>query len=194
MRYLGRIVRLQLQPSSLKRLEADRKIYDPTPLRVVNELTLTLTGACARMSDGSFVIDVHNSAHPQSRNNEGTNPISLLFTSHYARMRQQFGSHLVTGCAGESILIDASDLVSLEDVAAGVVIETQSGRVILGSVIVATPCAPFSHFALRRGEAAADVLKSALQFLDHGTRGFYCQLSSRGAATIAVGDAVFAAG
>lgn len=194
MRSLGRIVRLQLQPSSLKRSEADRKIYDPTPLKVVNELTLTTTGACARMNDGSFVIDVHNAAHPQSRNNEGSNPISLLFTSHYARMQQQFGPHVVTGCAGESILVDTSDWVSLDDVAGGVVIETQSGRVLLGSVIVATPCVPFSHFALRRHEAPADVLKSTLQFLDHGTRGFYCQLSSRGAATIALGDAVFAAG
>jgi hypothetical protein len=190
MKPLGQIVRLQIQRGCLKRVEAGRKIYDPAPLLEVAELVLTKSGACARLADGSFIIDVHNPAHPTSRNNKGLNPLSFLFTSHYTRMRQRFGEQFVTGCAGESILIETAETVSLSDVAAGVVIQTKQGLVTLGNVIVAEPCASFSEFALRHAGAAGDELKPTMQFLGEGTRGYYCQLASDSPATIALGDTV----
>jgi hypothetical protein len=84
---LGRIVALQVQRSALKRIEQGRKLYDPAPLLAVTELILTCTGACARTTDGSMILDVHNAAHPATRNDRGVNPLSFLFTSHYALMR-----------------------------------------------------------------------------------------------------------
>jgi len=58
-----------------------------------------------------------------------------------------------------------------------VLIQTQDGQQIqLTQVCVAEPCAPFSTFALNLDtRPPAELLKAALQFLDGGTRGFYCQ-------------------
>jgi hypothetical protein len=192
MKLLGRIARLQLQRSSLKRIEDGRKVYDPAPLLAVAELILTRSGACARLADGSMMVDVHNAAHPATRNDRGVNPLSLLFTSHYARMQERFGPHLRTGCAGESILVETDEVVPLADVVAGVTVQTTNGPVVLGQVIVAAPCAPFSVYALQHPGASTAALKATLQFLDHGTRGFYCQFTGDAPATIAVGDCVYA--
>jgi hypothetical protein len=192
MKLLGKIVRLQIQRSSLKLLEDGLKVYNPAPLLSVDELTLTKTGASARAADGSFVIDVHNSAHPYTKNG-GPNGISVLFTSHYREMRTRFGKHMATGCAGENILVETQEVVPLEQVAAGIVFETKTGPVTLGSVIVATPCKPFSTFALGSGrDPAIAELKLALQFLDRGMRGYYCALASEAPATLTLGTQVFA--
>ena len=192
MKPLGQIVRLQVQRGCLKRMEGGRKIYDPSPILAVTQLTLTKSGACARLDDGSYLIDVHNAAHPTTRNNKGVNPLSFVFTSHYDRMRQHFGDHLVSGCAGESILVETSAIVSLADVAGGVVIQTKQGPVTLGSVVVAEPCTSFSEFALQRPSAPTEQLKPALQFLGEGTRGYHCQFGGESPATIDVGDMLFA--
>lgn len=76
--------------------------------------------------------------------------------------------------------------------AGGLKIETRDGPIALDSVIVAAPCAPFSTYALRQPDAPPAALKATLQFLDHGTRGFYCQFSGETPATIALGDRVYA--
>ena len=191
MKLLGRIVRLQIQRSSLKLVEGDRKVYDPAPLLSVGELTLTKTGASTRAADGSFVIDVHNSAHPYTKNG-GPNTLSVLFTSHYREMKGRFGEHLVTGCAGENILVETQEVITLEQVAGGIVLETKGGRVVLGEVVVAAPCKSFSGFAIGSPDPATPELKEALQFLDRGMLGFYCTLSSEAPATVELGAEVFA--
>ncbi len=191
MRLLGKIVRLQIQPASLKQGEGDLRTYNPESLIAVQELTLNRTGACARASDGSVTIDVHNSKHPQTKNG-GHNALSFVFTSHYAAMQTRFGGHLPIGSAGESILIETEEVISLDQVARGVVIETKDGRVVLGNVIVARPCSPFSRFAIGKAAAAAAEVKAALQFLDQGMRGYYCELAGESPATVALGDPVFA--
>jgi len=193
MNLLGKIIRLQIQRGSLKRDDAGRRVYDPAPLLAVDALTLTRTGACAHTADGSFTLDVHNSAHPHTKFS-GANPLSFGFTSHYAVMRSRFGEHLTTGCAGENILIETDVTVSLADVSSGVFIETPHGRIALESVIVARPCRPFSTYALAKTDPSTPELKAALQFLDDGTRGFYCALASTSPATVTLGDQVFSVG
>ena len=42
---LGKIVRLQIQRSPLKTGEKPNRVYDPSPILAVNELTLTPLGA-----------------------------------------------------------------------------------------------------------------------------------------------------
>lgn len=193
MRFLGQIVRLQIQRDRLKGDVDGRKLYDPSPVVPVGELTLTALGACARAPDGSYLVDVHNPAHPRTRNNQGVNPLSFLFTAHYSAMRERFGGHLAQGCAGENILIETADRVSLDDVREGLVVETRDGPVALAGVRVAAPCKAFSAFAMRAPAAGPEELKPALQFLDHGMRGFYCRYSAETPAVLRVGDRVFAA-
>jgi hypothetical protein len=125
------------------------------------------------------------------RSSKGRNDLSIGFTAHYAAMRGHFGPHLSDGIAGENILVAIDRPVTLDELAAGVVIETAGGRVRLGGLRVALPCSPFSKFAARSAEP--ETVKSTLQFLDKGMRGFYCAYEGADQATIAVGDAVWAA-
>jgi len=188
---LGRIVRLQIQRSSLKLGEKPHRVYDPAPLRAVDALTLTRDGALARADDGSMVLDIHHAAHPATRNNGGANDLSVGFTGHYDAMRARFGPHLLDGLAGESILVAATGQVPLAAVAGGLVVRraASGAQVALDEVRVALPCVEFSRYALR-SEGAEDV-KAALQFLDGGLRGFYCTYAGE-PITIDVGDELLA--
>jgi hypothetical protein len=194
MQLLGKIVRLQIQRAPLKVGEKPNRRYDPTPILPVDELTLTPQGGLARLPDGATLIDVHNTAHPQTRNNDNVNSLSIGFTAHYAEMRVRFGERVTLGCAGENILVETDRRIELDDVARGLVIQTANGvQVALTNVMVAAPCKPFTGYALGRTVDAA-TLKESLQFLDAGMRGFYVALAQNEPVTIAVGAQVFAAG
>ena len=190
LRPLGKIVRLQIQRSPLKIGEKPNRVYDPSPILAVNELTLTPQGAVARAFDGAPLLDVHHAAHPQARNVEGVNALSVGFTSHYAAIRAQYGDHVTDGCAGENILIETERIMKLEDIAGGLAIQPAGAAspVWLRVNQVAAPCRPFSGFVTHVVEAV--VVKETLQFLDDGLRGFYCALAQAQPATIAVGDHV----
>jgi hypothetical protein len=192
LRSLGRVVRLQIQQSKLKLGEKPNRYYDPAPLLAVDELTLTPEGALARSADGGSLIDVHHAAHPETRNLDRTNDLSVGFTTHYAAMRERYGLHLVDGCAGENILVETTSQVRLADLAGGLFIQPASGGlpVRLRVLRVAPPCREFSGYASRGSEPEA--IKQALQFLDNGLRGFYCVLLNPVPVTVNVGDLVLA--
>lgn len=193
LRPLGRVVRLQIQRSNLKLGEKPNRYYDPAPILAVDELTLTPQGALARLADGGVLMDIHHAAHPNTRNRDRTNDVSVGFTPHYAAMRQRFGPYLVDGCAGENILIETAALarITLAHLAGGLVIRPvgREGAVALRVLGVDPPCREFSGYATR--DTAPESIKQALQFLDDGLRGFYCSLASPGSMTINVGDEVF---
>jgi len=192
LRPIGKIVRLQLQRSTLSLGEKPNRYYDPSPLMAVSELTLTPQGALARLPEGD-VFDVHNANHPNSKNADGENDLSVNFTSHYAAIRERFGNgdHLYNGCGGENILVAGEGRLPLEAVAPGIAIRSaKTGDLIwLRGVVVAHPCQPFSKYASHATEPEA--IKQALQFLDDGRRGFYCALAETQITTVAVGDEVF---
>lgn len=167
-------------------------MYDPAPLLSVESLRLTREGALGLPADGSVVVDVHHAGHRETRNSEGVNDLSVGFTGHYAAMRAEYGPHLVDGCAGENILVEAEGEVPLARVARGMVIRGAEGRAapILG-VRVALPCVEFSGFASRSTEPGT--IKRALQFLDAGRRGFYCRYEGDEEAVVRVGDEVWMA-
>ena len=171
---LGRVVRLQVQSASLKRGERPNRFYDPAPLRAVRELRLTPRGAAGVTEGGETVLDVHHRDHPASTHEPGRE-VSFGFTSHYGRMRAQYGPGLAVGCAGENILLESERVWRLHDFASG--LELQSAAtgafVRLDAVIVADPCVEFSRYALGQPKAAPPDLKPVLQFLGEGTRG-YC--------------------
>ena len=193
MELIGPIVRLQVQPTSLKVEERPRR-YDPSPLRAVPALRLEPAGVTGLDEDGDPVGDVHHRDHPASKHREGSNGLSVGFTSHYDAMRARFGSHLGDGLAGENILVATERRFTEDDLAAGLVIETTNGEPVhLVHVVVATPCVEFARFALRfPPDARPDrTVSDAIAFLDAGVRGYYA--TPRSTAVIRVGDRVFLA-
>ncbi|MGH2668311.1 MAG: MOSC domain-containing protein, partial [bacterium] len=146
----------------------------------------------------AWIVDVHHRAHPATKNEDGMHGVSVGFTSHYAAMRERFGKRITVGCAGENIIADTGRLVALEELQDGdgggggggggvltVVGRDGTEKVRLRVLQVAHPCRPFTGFALG-SRVDAEVLKSHLQFLDGGMRGFYCV--AEGTGVVEVGD------
>jgi hypothetical protein len=193
MKLLGEIAQLQIQRQSLTIGSGPTRYFDPAALLVVEEMFLTPGGACAPAPDGSCIVDVHHTAHPFSRS-RGENTLCIGFSRHYDAMRVRFGEAFTFGCAAENIIIAGpASRVALSDLAAGIVIETAQGPATLTRVEVAAPCVPFSKYALHDPDPSTEAIKSALQFIDHGVRGFYCTFTGPKTATIRRGAKVFAA-
>jgi hypothetical protein len=189
---IGKIVRLQVQESSLKVGDKPRR-YDPAPLRSVPSISLSPAGVIGLAENGESIVDVHHREHPTSKNRGGENGISLGFTAHYREMRRRFGQHLADGIAGENILIETDQQFPGEELANGVVIEGTAGTWLeLRPVIVAAPCVEFSRYALRFPDDARPdaTVTEALRFLDAGLRGFYTTYSGE-PAVVEVGARVF---
>jgi hypothetical protein len=195
MHEIGRIKLLQVQRSALKVKDHAYACYDPTPLLTIENLLLSPDGVIGVTADGKRVIDVHHIGHPASRNHKGVNGVSIGFTTHYEAMRSKFGDHLVDGCAGENILVEADDILGLADLGKRLAIQTQkTGELIyLTCLKVAAPCVEFSQFAASHGMALpANQLKETLQFLDAGKRGFYATVVGQDSEMmIQAGDKVF---
>lgn len=191
---LGRIIRLQVQQNSLKTGQKPFQTYTPDPhLTSVRALRLDANGVVGIDEHGTLLADVHNATHPQTKF-RGENGISIGFTSHYAAIRERFGDHLTDGIAGESMLVDCAEPVSLEMIGKGIVIMSDRGAVEIGPWVVMHPCAPFSKFCLRMsGETKPDRrVTETLQFLDNGMRGFSAVYpADAGVAEIRVGDTVW---
>ena len=204
LRFIGAVARLQIQRSSLKVGQKPHRVYDTAPLLSVERMSASPDGAIALLPDGQEIVDVHHRQHPNSQY-AGVNGLSIGFTSHYARMRARFGDHLFDGCAGENILIDTGEPPDLSDVQRGVVIRCASigADLWLGDIQIALPCLEFSRYSLGvppievfgglpHAERESAEVKSALQFLEHGTRGFYATPANPGApVVVSLGDRVY---
>jgi hypothetical protein len=186
---IGRLVRLQIQRSSLKTGAKPDRIYDPAPLLSVEQIWVSPDGVLGRGPEGSWVVDVHHRSHPQTKNDDGLHGISVGFTGHYAAMRDRFGARIVPGCAGENLLVDTAGRLTLEQIAGGLAVLAPDGteRLRLDVLQVAHPCRPFTGWALGT-RVEPEALKGHLQFLDDGTRGFYCRAT--GPAIVRVGDSL----
>lgn len=195
MQLLGPITRLQIQTAALKTGVKPHERYDPGALLVVETLTLTSAGAEARGPHGEPVLDVHHLRHPQTRQYQGENALSLGFTAHYAAMRARFGAVVAPGCAGENLIVETAQPVTPAQVQGGVFLQTK-GRpepARLAQIQVAAPCRPFTRYLLGAEPAEGEDLKAALQFLGDGRRGFYAALAEAGPVPVALGDLVFVA-
>ena len=189
---LGPIVRLQVQPTSLKIGEGKDQFFDPAGIQPVDVLELDDGGVRGWKGETRFA-DVHHRDHPATKLRGTLNSISFGFTGHYREMRERFGDHLTNGIAGENILIDSPVHWSLDDLGQGVVIARANGStVILGEVIVADPCAPFTRWSLRfpAGTTPDRTVTEGLQFLSNGMRGYYCRYVGK-PVQIEIGDMVF---
>ncbi|MGH7675085.1 MAG: MOSC domain-containing protein [Gemmatimonadales bacterium] len=186
MHVLGPITRLQIQRAELK-TSVQPKVYDPTPLLVVERLKVTPDGCLGQAPDGSWLVDIHHRAHPATRNEDGGHGVSVGFTGHYRAMRERLGERIVPGCAGENLIVDSDGVVTPAQLGAELAIIGADGGVVVSLRVLqpAQPCRPFTGWALGR-EVAAETLKAALQFLDGGMRGYYCGAEESG--VVSLGD------
>ena len=183
---IGRVLRLQVQRSSLKVGPREARGYDPEPILPVPALRVGPDGVLGLVDGSKPIVDLHNRQHPTSKNRDA-NGVSVGFTSHYLAMRARFGAHLVDGIAGENILVETERDYRQDDLRGTLLI----GRTRLGELQSAEPCEPFSRFALA-GQLDGPTdrrLVEALRFLRHGTRGYYatCPLE----AVVRVGELVY---
>ena len=195
MRRLGIITRLQVQVESIKTGKKPNERYTPEEhLQTVEALRLNADGVQGVARDGSILPDVHNRSHPRSKY-RGNNGVSLCFTSHYDSMRDRFGDHLTDGIAAESILVECSDLIPLEDIQRGIVIKGDDREISIGPWEVAHPCAPFARYCLQLPDDAKPDkrITDTLQFLEDGQRGYLAVYPEDAEAVeIRLGDTVYA--
>lgn len=189
MELIGIVKHVQIQRSPLK--IGSPRVYSTAPIKLVDALRLTPRGGIGLMDDGTEIIDVHHVDHRESRNRGNANGISVNFTGHYDQMRARFGSHLVDGCAGESILVESSRIWTLAELGERLAVEHRhNGAIIfLDDLLDAPPCIEFSRFA--SSEQAPEIIKTTLQFLDNGMRGFYATVNSHAGSVVRAGDKLY---
>ena len=195
IRDLGRVKLVQVQPCGLIVDTPSGSYYDVSRRVEVEKLFITSLGIEADTPGGEHVLDIHHINHP-GKAYDNDDLVSIGFTSHYEAMRVRFGDHMVDGAAGENIVIDFEKAVWLDDLGRGLIIENiETGdRARFDVRRFAAPCSDFSHFAAdhQHEKLPADELKSILQFLNYGRRGFLLILSDgQDKATVQAGDRVF---
>lgn len=195
LRELGKVKLVQLQPTGLIIQTPTGEYYDPSRRVEVEKLHITTEGIEAVTPAGEHVLDIHHLAHPdKAYGNDDL--VCIGFTSHYAAMRTRFGEHMIDGVAGENIIIEYDQEIWPEDLGQGIVIENQEtgSLAFLDLVRFAAPCDEFSHFVAQSQDERlpTNELKSTLQFLGNGRRGYLFVISEgQDAITVKPGDKVF---
>jgi hypothetical protein len=189
MHPIGTIALLQVQRSRLKTGDKPQRVYDPAPILRVNQLAVGPDGVFGLGPGQGWIVDIHHRAHPDSRNLDGHNGVSIGFTTHYGAMSDRFGSRIELGCAGENIIVETTRRFAIADIETGVTILAPDGseRLRLSVLDVAHPCRPFTGWALG-SKVDSEVFKAHLQFLDGGMRGFLLGGDANG--IVSVGDRV----
>jgi MOSC domain-containing protein YiiM len=195
IRELGHVKLVQLQPSGLIIQTPNGEYYDPSRRLVVDRLFVTPQGIEALTPSGERVLDIHHMAHPgKAYGNDDL--VCIGFTSHYTAMRARFGEHMVEGIAGENIIIEYDREIWPEDLGQQIGIENQeTGRMTVFNLVrYAAPCEEFSHFVAQSQDKRlpASRLKSTLQFLGNGRRGYLLVLKEgQEGVHVRPGDRVF---
>ena len=183
---LGAVALLQVHGDQVKR----RQGYDPAPLIQVDEASVDHHGMLGWTGD-AWVVDKHHQAWPEPGPRR---PLSIGFTSHYAKMRNRYWD-IALGAAGENIVIAADGVVALDDLGEKLIVRSKWSEVVLLPVKVAKPCLQFSSYMRRMREVGTyEELRDDLAFLGEGTRGFIVTMDEgNDPVRIRVGDEVFVA-
>lgn len=199
MKYIGTIKQTQVQRDRLKIGEKPNQYYKPDPLLIVDAVRLTPNGVVGLTADGGEMIDVHHANHPNTRNIENQNSISIGFTFLYQQMHNRFGEMATLGIAGENIIIDDGGNLDVKDITQGatlIIENTTTGAknsFTIGRDI--PPCRPFTRYLTQNPTLDGDELENHLQFLSNGMRGFYIFLEDNAQLpVIQAGDKVYIAG
>ncbi|MCL4252329.1 MAG: hypothetical protein KJ043_00950, partial [Anaerolineae bacterium] len=179
--------------------EKPNQYYKPDPLLVVDSVRLTPNGVIGLTADGGELLDAHHANHPNTRNVENRNGISIAFTFFYQQMQNRFGETATLGIAGENIIIDDGGNLNVEDIAQGatLIIENVTtgakNSFTIGRGI--PPCRPFTRYLTQNPTLDGDELENHLQFLSDGMRGFYVFLEDNAQQpVIQAGDKVYIQG
>jgi len=185
-----RIVRLQVQRGPVKVGKAPLRNYEPAALVSVQSLLAGPQGVHGVAAAGEVIMDVHHTAHPQSRDRKGRAGVLFMGTGDYAALRERYGEHLVDGIAGETVLLDAPEGLAGRPIPNTVIVRTAVGPLELRGVRVAEPCVEFSRYCLRQepSRVVDDAVRKTLIDLDGGARGYRSIAAAEG--TIALGNTV----
>ena len=183
---LGEIALLQVHQQQL--VPGDE--FDPAPLLQVDEASVDAAGMLG-WTGSAWVVDVHHTAWPERG---ARRPLSIGFTSHYAKMRRRYRD-VPLGVAGENIVVRTAQVVRLSDLGDRIIVRGDDREAILLPVKVAKPCLQFTSHMLGLPELGSyEELKADLEFLGEGTRGFIVAMDERSEPTrLRVGDDVFVA-
>lgn len=165
-RYIGEITLLQAQFYEM----TGKGSYDLDALTSVERLRLTPDGPLGLIGD-TWIVDRHHRYHPDARHWHAQDVLSFGFTSHYEHMGDMFRP-LPVGHAGENVIVDTRDLLSLEDIAGGIMVETPRGAVEFATPTVMEPCVEFTRFITNRPDASATDVNPSRQKLRKGVRGY----------------------
>jgi hypothetical protein len=193
---IGRILKLQVQRWGMKVPNPEGSMhprrFETSSLLEVPAMLLAPGGVRGLIPEQEPILDVHHVEHPATKNADGTNGVSIGFSSHYTAMRERFGPHLTDGQAGENILVSATQQIDEVTLASGLAIQTQDGLVRLERFVGAEPCVEFTRFALELGAADPSNVQvtEGLRFLRGGMRGFYATLAGA-SGVVRPGDSVF---
>lgn len=177
MKYIGTIKQTQIQRDRLKIGDKPNQYYKPDPLLAVDSVRITPNGVVGLTTDGGEMIDVHHASHPNTRNVENRNSISIGFTFLYQQMHNRFGAMATLGIAGENIIIDDGGNLDVRDLAEGATLIIENATTgakksfTIGRDI--PPCRPFTRYLTQNPTLDGDELEGHLQFLSNGMRGFY---------------------
>lgn len=183
---IGEIALLQIQTGEL----TGQGSYDDSMLVPVDTLRLTRDGVLG-LSDGAWIVDRHHRHHPAARHWRAEDTLSFGFTSHYDLMWDLFRPTPL-GVAGENVIVVADQMISLEDIAGGIHIETNDGQIELVEPGVLEPCVEFTRFMTSRPDASAREVKPDREKLRNGVRGYTVGIGEPDPVEIGLGDRVSA--
>lgn len=166
-----RIIRLQIQTAPLKAGARGERVYDPAALQEVEALEVGPRG-CFGLLGTERLMDVHHADHPQTRNRDLANGLSLLPPSSAARLSALYG--LDPAVAGVAVHLD--DELSAGDL----LVETDGEPLRLTQVEPAPPCVEFSRYCLGLEPPSLEGVDQALRELADGVRGFYAVIVGTG--------------
>lgn len=188
-REIGQVVLLQVQRQPMKVGDVHRVFTPEQSLCQVGDFRLSREGVSA-IIEGETVFDAHHARHPRTRHKE-VNPVSVGFTSHYQKMQDKYGSHMVLGIAGENIVIETDEVVTEDLMEKTIALRNAEGQLtVIKDLFAMPPCEPFSRFCLQQADVEASVMKKSLQFLHYGTRGFAGVPEDDGESVVRVGDSL----
>lgn len=120
---LGRLIQSQVgRPGEV----VHDGIYEAGRVRPVSGLWLTTSGVVG-IVDRTAILDYHHADHPELRTFRPGRQLSIGFTGHYSAMAEKFGAAPV-GVAAENLIVERDGLLAEDEIEAGVMIESATGR------------------------------------------------------------------
>jgi len=185
---LGTVARLQVHTAAVKANE----VYDPAPLVAVDEASFDAGGMIGW--DGvAWLLDNHHRSYPRGGSG-AARAVSVGFSSHYSAMRKRFGATVVPGVAGENIIVETTEAVTLDRLGPGLEVRTPGGATLpLMGPQVAAPCREFTSYLLELPQRGTrEDLAEDLAFLGEGMRGFVVGTATMKApVVVTTGDPVY---